>query len=285
VIGPIIPPSIPFVVYSLVGSTSVAALFLAGMFPGILLGFSLMVVNAIISKRRNYPRAARWPTFKEIVSASIAGIVPMMMPLIILGGILGGIFTATEASAVAVVYALVIGLFVYKKLNGKKIKEAFLVTAKTSGVVFLVIACSNVFNWALVTEEVPMRMALYVAEVFTNKYMLLLAINVVLLIIGTFMEGTAALIILVPILLTITKPFGIEPVMLGAIVVLNLMIGLITPPVGLCLYVVCGITKLSIEKVSKAVMPFLAAEIVTLMLVTYFEPLSLFLPRLFGYVK
>ncbi len=285
VIGPIIPPSIPFVVYSLVGSTSVAALFLAGMFPGILLGLSLMVVNAIISKKRNYPRAARWPTFREMAAASLAGIVPMMMPLIILGGILGGIFTATEASAVAVVYALVVGMFVYRKLNWKKIKEAFMVTAKTSGVVFLVIACSNVFNWALVTEEVPMRMALYVAEVFTNKYTLLLAINVVLLIVGTFMEGTAALIILVPILLSITKPFGVEPVMLGAIVVLNLMIGLITPPVGLCLYVVCGITKLSIEKVSKAVLPFLVAEIVTLLLVTYIEPLSLFLPRLFGYVK
>ncbi|TFG78786.1 MAG: TRAP transporter large permease [Spirochaetales bacterium] len=285
VVGPIIPPSIPFVVYSLVSSTSVAALFLAGMFPGILLGLSLMVVNAVISAKRNYPRSARWPTFSEMVKASLAGIVPMMMPIIILGGILGGIFTATEASAVAVVYALVVGLFVYRKLNWKKIKGAFLVTAKTSGVVFLVIACSNVFNWALVTEEVPMRMAMYVSEVFTNKYMLLLAINVVLLIIGTFMEGTAALIILVPILLSITKPFGIEPVMLGAIVVLNLMIGLITPPVGLCLYVVCGITKLSIEKVSKAVLPFLAAEIVTLLLVTYIEPLSLFLPRLFGYVK
>ena len=134
-------------------------------------------------------------------------------------------------------------------------------------------------------EEVPVRMALFVSEIFTNRYTLLLAINVVLLIVGTFMEGTAAIIILVPILIPITAPFGIDPVMLGAIVVLNLMIGLITPPVGLCLYVVCGITKLSIERVSKAVLPFLAAEIVTLLLVTYIEPLSMFLPRLFGYVQ
>ena len=285
VIGPIIPPSIPMVIYSLVSSTSIAALFLAGMFPGILLGLSLMVVNWIISTKRNYPRASRWPTIKEMITAGIEGIIPMMMPLIILGGILLGVFTATEASAIAVVYALVVGLFVYKKLNWKTIKDAFLVTAKTSGVVFLVIAASNVFNWSLVVEEVPVRMALFVSEVFTNKYLLLLAINVVLLIVGTFMEGTAAIIILVPILIPITTPFGIDPVMLGAIVVLNLMIGLITPPVGLCLYVVCGITKLSIEKVSKAVLPFLAAEIVTLLLVTYIEPLSMFLPRLFGYVQ
>ena len=285
VIGPIIPPSIPMVVYSLVGSTSVAAMFLAGVFPGILLGLSLMVVNWAISTKRKYPRAPRWPTFREMVAAAISGIVPMMMPIIILGGILGGIFTATEASAIAVVYALVVGIFGYKNLGFKDIKKAFLVTAKTSGVVFLVIACSNVFNWALVIEEVPQRMAVFVSEVFTNRYMLLFAINIVLLIVGTFMEGTAALIILVPILLTITKPFGIDPVMLGAIVVLNLMIGLITPPVGLCLYVACGIAKLKLETVSKAVLPFLAAEIVTLMLVTYIEPISMFLPRLFGYVQ
>jgi len=209
----------------------------------------------------------------------------MMMPIIILGGILGGIFTATEASAIAVVYALIIGFLVYRNLDGKFLKQAFITTAKTTGVVFLVIACSNVFNWALVVEEIPQRMALFVGEFFTNKYALLFAINIILLFIGTFMEGTAAIIITVPILLSITKPFGIDPIMLGAIVVLNLMIGLITPPVGLCLYVACGISKLSLEKVSKAVLPFLAAEIVTLMLVTYIEPISMFLPRLFGYAK
>lgn len=285
VIGPIIPPSIPFVVYSLVSSTSVAGLFLAGMFPGILLGLSLMVVNWYISTKRNYPRAPRWPTLKEMAVAALHGIVPIMMPVIILGGILGGIFTATEASAIAVVYALVIGLLVYKNLDAKFLRQAFITTAKTTGVVFLVIACSNVFNWALVVEEIPQRLALFVGEFFTNKYTLLFAINIILLFIGTFMEGTAAIIITVPILLSITKPFGIDPIMLGAIVVLNLMIGLITPPVGLCLYVACGISKLSLEKVSKAVLPFLAAEIVTLMLVTYVEPISMFLPRLFGYAK
>ncbi len=285
VIGPIIPPSIPFVIYALISSTSVAALFLSGIFTGVLLGISQMVVNWIVSTRRNYPRRARWPTLKEMAVAVLQGMVPMMMPLIILGGILGGIFTATEASAVAVAYALILGLIVYRNLGWKDLKGAFIGAAKTTGVVFLLIACSNVFNWALVVDQIPQRAAFLVAEVFTNKYTLLLGINVLLLIVGCFMEGTAALIILVPILLQITKPFGIHPVHLGTIVVLNLMIGLVTPPVGLCLYIACNIAKRPIEKVSKALVPFLIASVAALLLVTYVEPIAMFLPRLFGYVR
>lgn len=285
VIGPIIPPSIPFVVYSLISSTSVAALFMAGLMPGILLGISQMIANAIISKRRNYPRSERWPTFKEMGIAVLQGMVPMMMPLIILGGIMGGIFTATEASAVAVVYALFISLFVYRNLTWHDVRMAFIQTAKTTGVVFLLIACSSVFNWALVVEEIPQKMAFFVAATFQNKILLLLAINIMLLIVGCFMEGTAALIILVPILLQITKPFGISPIQLGTIVVLNLMIGLVTPPVGLCLHVACNIAKRPMESVAKALVPFLIASIATLMLVTYVEPISMFLPRVLGFVQ
>lgn len=285
VIGPIIPPSIPFVVYSLISSQSVAALFLSGLVPGILLGISQMIVNAIVAHKRDYPRSDRWPTFKEMAKALAQGIVPLLMPLIILGGILGGIFTATEAAAVAVIYALFIGVFVYKNLTWKGLKESFIGTAKTTGVVFLLIALSNVFNWALVVEQIPQTMALFIGQTFTNKYMLLFAINIMLLVVGCFMEGTAALIILVPILLQITKPFGISPIMLGTIVVLNLMIGLITPPVGLCLHIACNIAKRPMEKVAKALWPFLGASVATLLLVTYFEPLSMFLPRLLGYVK
>lgn len=285
VIGPIIPPSIPFVVYSLISSTSVAALFLAGLLPGILLGISQMIANAVISKRRNYPRSERWPTFKEMGIAVLQGMVPMMMPLIILGGIMGGIFTATEASAVAVVYALVISLFVYRNLTWHDVRMAFIQTAKTTGVVFLLIACSSVFNWALVVEEIPQKMAFFVAATFQNKLLLLLAINIMLLIVGCFMEGTAALIILVPILLQITKPFGISPIQLGTIVVLNLMIGLITPPVGLCLHVACNIAKRPMESVAKALGPFLLASIATLLLVTYVEPISMLLPRALGFVQ
>ncbi|MCX7786829.1 MAG: TRAP transporter large permease [Spirochaetes bacterium] len=285
IVGPIIPPSIPFVIYSLLSSTSVAALFMAGMIPGILVGVSLMVVTYILAIRRNYPYRKEKPTFKEIIHATLQGVVPLLMPVIILGGILAGIFTATEASGVAVVYALVIGFFVYKNLDLKTLKKLLISTGKTTGVVFLIIACSNIFNWALVVEQVPQQMATFVAHIFTNKFVLLLAINIVLLIVGTFMEGTAAMIILVPILLKITEGYGIHPVMLGAIVVLNLMIGLLTPPVGLVLYTVCGITHISLERITKAVLPFLIVEIGVLFLVTYIEPVSMFLPRLFGYVK
>lgn len=285
VMGPIIPPSIPFVVYALLSSSSVAALFLSGLIPGVLIAAALMVTTAIISKKRNYPRAGRDLKGKELVKALLDGIIPLLMPLIILGGILGGIFTATEASVVAVVYSLIIGFFVYRNLTPKILFESFQTTAITTGAVFLVIACSNVFNWALVIEEVPQAMAAFVSTVVHSKFVLLLAINIILLIVGTFMEGTAAMIILVPILLAITAPFGIHPVLLGAIVVINLMLGLLTPPVGLCLYVVCGLTKLSLEKVTKAVLPFLAVEIVILLLLTYVEPITMYLPTMFGYIK
>lgn len=285
VIGPIIPPSIPMVVFSLISSTSVAALFLSGMLPGILLGLALMAVTAVMSKRRDYPSNPRAATLREILVAFAKAIVPLLMPLIILGGILGGIFTATEASGIAVVYALFIGLLVYRSLGYQKIKEAFVSTAKTTGVVFLVIACANIFNWVLAIEQIPQKLTAIVADHVSSPIVLLLWINVVLLFLGTFMEGTAAMIITVPVLLPLAARFGINPVTLGAIVVLNLMIGLITPPVGLCLFVACGISKLTIERISKAVLPFLGAEIVVLLITTYVEPVTLLLPRLFGYIR
>ena len=283
VIGPIIPPSIPMVIFSLISGTSVAALFLAGVFPGILLGFGLMLVTFFIAKKRNYPRNEKRASLKEIFVGLAKAVVPLMMPIIILGGILGGIFTATEASGIAVVYALVIGFIVYRNLTFKKLIEIFISTAKTVGVVFLVIACSNIFNWTLVTEQIPQKIAAVIAENIDNPFIILLGINILLLILGTFMEGTAAMIITVPLLIQITQPFGISIVQLGAIVVLNLMIGLITPPVGLCLFVACGITKLPLGKLSRAIIPFLLVEIVVLLLVTYLEPITLFLPVLFGY--
>jgi len=284
VMGPIIPPSIPFVVYSLLSSTSVAALFLGGVVPGVMIAIGLMIATYIIARRRNFPRGEKVTSIRQVLLALLNGIIPLMMPFIILGGIIAGIFTATEASAVAVVYGLVVGILVYRDLPLSAVKTALLATAKTTGVVFLVIACSNVFNWMLVVEQVPQAMATFVSTFIHSKAMILLAINIVLLFVGTFMEGTAAMIILVPILLKITAIYQIDPVFLGIVVVLNLMLGLLTPPVGLLLYVVCGMTKLSLERVVKGVFPFLLVEIVVLLLVTYIEPLSMFLPRYFGYI-
>ncbi len=283
VIGPIIPPSIPMVIFSLLSGTSVAALFLAGVFPGILLGLGLMAVTYVIARRRNYPKSESPPSLRAIGAAVVAAVIPLLMPLIILGGILGGIFTATEASGVAVVYALLIGFLVYRNLTPRKFLDVLLSTAKTVGVVFLVIACSNIFNWMLTVDQIPQKITSAIGENVSNQFLVLLGVNVVLLFLGTFMEGTAAMIITVPMLMHIADAVGISPVMLGAIVVLNLMIGLITPPVGLCLYVACGITKLRLEQLTRAIWPFLLAEIVVLLLVTYVQPLTLFLPRLLGY--
>lgn len=283
VIGPIIPPSIPMVTFSLLSGVSVGALFLAGFLPGILLGLGLMTVSYFISKKRNYVSHGKMKSIKEILVVTLHAIIPLLMPLIILGGILSGIFTATEASAVAVVYSLFIGFFVYRTLNLKMLPKIFVETAKTTAVVFLVIATANIFNWLLATEQIPQTIARFFTANVDNTIVFLLIINVILLIVGTFIEGTAAMIILVPVLMPTIIQFGIEPVMFGAIVVLNLMIGLITPPLGLCLFVASSVSKISLESVSKAILPFLFIEIVVLLLVTYIKPISLFLPRLFGY--
>ena len=282
VIGPIIPPSIPMVVFSLITGTSVGGLFLAGFFPGVLLGIGLMIVTYIISVKRNYPSNKR-ASAREMVDAFLKAIVPLLMPLIILGGILSGVFTATEASAVAVVYSLVIGLLVWRNISVKQLPEIFIKTAKTTATVFVVMACANIFNWLMATEQIPQQIAAFLTSNISSTWALLLLINIFLLILGCFMEGTAALIISVPIIMAILKSTGLNPIMIGAIVVLNLMIGLITPPLGLCLFIACGISKLTLEKLSKAILPFLAVEIVVLFLVTYIEPITMFLPRLFGF--
>lgn len=284
VIGPIIPPSIPFVVYALITGTSVGALFLAGAVPGILLGIGLMVPAYIISVRKNYPSNPR-ASLKEVWNAFVKALVPLMMPIIILGGILSGVFTATEASSVAVVYSLVIGFLVYRNLKLKDLPPIFVNTAKTTATVFLVMAAANAFNWLMATEQVPQYLAKLLTSGVTSKAAILFIINLVLLFLGCFMEGTAAMIITVPTLVAIAKAVGINLVHLGAIVVLNLMIGLITPPLGLCLFIACSISKLSLEELSRAIVPFFIAEIVVLFLVTYIEPISMFLPRLLGFVR
>ncbi len=283
VIGPIIPPSIPMVVFSLLSGASVGALFLAGLIPGILLGLGLMLVSYIISSKRNYVSHGKMKPLKEILIATFKAIVPLLMPLIILGGILLGIFTATEASAVAVVYSLIIGFFVYRSLKLKDLPGIFIETAKTTAMVFLVIATANIFNWLLATEQVPQAVAQFFTNNVNNRLLFLLIVNFILLFAGTFIEGTAAMIILVPVLMNTVIRFGIDPVMFGAIVVLNLMIGLITPPLGLCLFVASSISRISLEKISKAILPFLLVEIAVLLIVTYIEPITLFLPKLFGY--
>jgi len=283
VMGPIIPPSIPMVIYGLITGTSVGALFLSGFVPGVLIGFGLMGVAFFMARKRGYPTRTRRLSLHEIRRTVLFALVPLFMPVIILGGILGGIFTATEASAVAVAYALFIGFFVYRTLGLKVLPEIFISAAKTTGVVFLAIACSNIFNWALVIEGMPQTMAALAKQYIHSTWVLLIAINILLLFLGCLMDATAIMLITVPTLIAITNQFGISPIQFGCIVVINLMIGLITPPFGLCLFIGCGIARISLETLVKAIWPFIIVEVVILFLVTYVEPLSMFIPRLFGF--
>mgnify|MGYP006274652741 FL=1 len=283
VVGPIIPPSIPMVVFALLSGTSVGGLFLAGIIPGVLLGLGLMIVAYFLSKKYNYGYSQKMTPFKEILKATFKAVIPLLMPIIILGGILSGVFTATEASAIAVVYSLIIGFFVYRSLSVKDLPSIFVETAKTTAMVFLVIGTANIFNFILGSEQIPQTIAEFFTSNIDSRLVFLLIINIILLIIGTFIEGTAAMILTVPVLLPTVLQFGIDPIMFGAIVVLNLMIGLITPPLGLCLFVASGVAKISLERIAKAVIPFLAIEIVVLLLTTYIEPITMFLPKLFGY--
>ncbi|HOA15485.1 MAG TPA: TRAP transporter large permease [Bacillota bacterium] len=285
VIGPIIPPSIPFVVYGLITGVSVGGLFMAGMVPGIVLAIGLMIVIYIISIRRGYPANSRRATVKEVLVATYKALVALAMPMIILGGIMAGIFTATEASAVAVMYALFIGFVVFRNLDIKKIPRLLINSSRTMGIVFLVMATANIFNWLMAIEQVPQKVALALTSQVTSPALLLLIINAVLLVLGCFMEGTAAMILTVPIILEIMKGSGVHPIMLGIIVVLNLMIGLITPPLGLSLYVSCSMAKISLDRISKQIWPFVLVEVIVLLLVTYIEPISMWLPRLTGFAR
>lgn len=283
VVGPIIPPSIPFVIFSLLTGASVGGLFMAGVIPGILLGLGLMIMAFIISKRRGYKMASERSSFKEMLIATKTAIIPLLMPIIILGGILSGVFTATEASAVAVIYAFFVGIILYRSLEFKEIYNIFVETAITTSVVFLIIAAAHIFNWLISMQLIPQMIAEFVVANFESKILFLLALNAILLFMGTFIEGTAAMILSVPVLMPAIEAFGISPLMFGVIVVLNLMLGLITPPLGLCLFVASEISGITIEEIFRGVIPFLAISIVVLLMVTFIEPITMFLPNLFGY--
>lgn len=283
VIGPIIPPSIPMVVFALVGSVSVGGLFMAGAVPGVLIGLGLMVVAYVIARRRRYGTVRRLVTFRELVTSVVGAIVPMLMPIIILGGILTGVFTPTEAASTAVGYAFVVGLITLKTLKPSDLPRILHGSMVTTSTIFMVMACANVFSWVLTTQLIPQQVTEAIVAVTTDPYALLLLINLLLLVVGCFLEGTAALIILVPILLPIAQQAGIHPLHFGVVVVMNLMIGLITPPLGLCLFVCCSVAKVDFTKLVRAATPFILVEIVVLFIVTYIPQLVLFVPHFFGY--
>jgi len=284
VIGPIIPPSLVMVLYALAaGRISIAGLFLAGYVPGIMIGLGLMIVAYVISRKRHYPKRTEKYTFHQIVTISKNCTLALLMPIIIIGGILSGAFTPTEAAAVAVAYAFFICIVVLKTLRLPELGPIFMSTAKVSAVVFLLCATTNILSWILTLHNVPQFIFGVFSELSDSPLIFLFSINIILLFIGTFIDTVPALFLMVPILKPVADSFHIHPLHFGVVVTVNLLIGLITPPVGTCLFVASSIGKIDLEKLMSAVWPFLAIEIVVLFLITYFPGLVLFVPKLFGY--
>jgi tripartite ATP-independent transporter DctM subunit len=281
IIGPTIPPSNMMVIYGSLMNVSIAGLFAAGFMPGIVLAILLMILSGFISWKRGYPKGVK-TTFKEKILGFRDAIIPLLMPIIILGGILSGVFTPTEAAAVAVLYAVVIGFFVLKSLKLSDLLPMLTKTARITGVVFLIIGTASILSWVLAINQVPQAIAAFLLETTGNPKLILLMILILMLIVGMFMDIAAALIILGPILHPIAVSMGMEPIHFGIVMVLSLNIALMTPPVGACLFVACSISKLSLAQLSKAIWPFIIMEVIALFLVAYIPEISLFLPRLLG---
>jgi len=282
VVGPIIPPSIPMVIYGVMAGVSIGALFMGGIIPGILVGLGLMAVAYVKAKRHGYPRETVRPTVREFIQATVSAFGAILMPLIILGGIFGGVFTATEAAAVATVYAFLMGKFVYRELHWHHLPEILYKAGLNTAMILIIVGVANLVGYIMAVERIPLMVAELFLSITTNKYVMLLLINILLLIVGCFIDGASALIIFTPVLLPLIYKLGIDPIFFGVMITVNLMIGTITPPVGLCLYVACGIADVRLEEISRAIIPFLLIEIAVLVLITYVPGLIMFLPALFG---
>ena len=277
-IGVIIPPSIPFVIYCIVAQCSIGEMFIAGIIPGVIIGLSLMTVCYINAKGDKNIAKQEIPTFRSVAHAFGDGIWALITPIIILGGIYGGIFTPTEAAVVAVVYSIVIGVFVYKELTFKMLYNCLRQAALVNGATEFMIGFSMAFAAYLTMAQIPQSMAAALGQLASNPWLLLMVINVFLLVIGCFVDNIASVIILTPILLPVVKGIGIDPIHFGLIMTVNLAVGFITPPYGINLFVASAISNQSIEKISVAIIPSIIAMILCLLLFTYVPVVTMWLP-------
>lgn len=279
-IGPIIPPSIILVVYGIAANVSISALLIAGIIPGVLLGICQGILAYYHAVKYKFPRRSERFSFRRLLVTFVKAVPALIMPLIIVGGIIGGVVTATEAAAIAVVYSLIVG-FVNKSIKVKDLPEILYRSSITVGVVLLVISTAKLFSIVIVMNQIPAMLTNAFLSVSSNSIVILLMINLLLLLVGCFMEISAACIILAPILLPIVTALGVHPVHFGIIMCVNLAIGLATPPVGPTLYVACRIAKTSMSEITRAIIPYLGASVVALLLITYIPALSMTLPNLF----
>lgn len=284
VIRPIIPPSIAVIIYGVLSGTSIATLFVAGIVPGLMLGVGLIVYAWFVARSRNYPTTPRM-SMRERGVATLSAFPALLLPAIILGGILSGIFTPTESAAVAVIYAFFVSGVIYRTMRWRNVWQPLLDTALVTSGIMLIVAMASMVSFVFAFEQIPARIASGMLEITSDKTVLLLMINAFLLLLGLFLEPIAAMIMTLPVLLEIAKALEINLIHFGLIVVLNLVIGLATPPVGLCLFIVCAIGKVSLEEISRAALPMLGICIIVLMLITFVPELVLFLPSMFNMIN
>jgi len=279
-IGPIIPPSLPFVIYGVMANASIGKLFAAGVIPGLVMALTMMIMVTYYAHTRGWHRDAKfsivalWRTFKR-------AFLPLLTPIILVGGMTTGVFTPTEAAIAATVYAIFLGMGVYRTLSLKKLVKVSMETVETTALILLIVAGASIFGYLITLTKVTDNVSALVLSITTTPWIVLLLVNIFLLIVGCFMETIAAITILVPVLLPLMDKIGVDPVHFGLIMVLNLMIGLLTPPVGMVLYILARVANISFERATKACLPFLIPLLVSLALVTYWPSMVMFLPNLF----
>jgi tripartite ATP-independent transporter DctM subunit len=278
-IGPVIPPSIPFVIYGSITGTSVGRLFLGGFVPGFLMGIALMILVYIISNRRGYPRERR-ATFRELMNSAWGALSAIITPIIIIGGMVTGIFTPTEASVAATVYALILTMFIYREVKFKDLPRILWETLETSVRVLFIISAAGIFGWLLIHQRVPETVISALMSLSSNPWVVLLIINIILLILGCFMEGICIMLLTIPVFMPMINKLGIDPVHFGVMMTLNLMIGLLTPPVGMVLYTISSIGKIPVWELAHELRWHLVALAVVLGLVTYVPGFATWVPNL-----
>jgi C4-dicarboxylate transporter DctM subunit len=278
-LGIVIPPSIPMILYCLVMNASVAELFMAGILPGLMIGFSLMVYAYLQARRRGW-KTRKKPSFRELFTSAKEGFWALLLPVIVLGGIYSGVFTPTEAAAVSVVYALIVEMFIYREFGIKDLAGICEQAAVLAACLLFILSCAMTFVWLLTAEQIPVQLADFIMEHIHSPWTFLLAINLLFLLLGCFMDDVSAMLVLAPLFVETLNRFGIDLVHFGIVMVLNIQFGMLTPPFGLNLFVAMGITRASLTDIARGVFPLLIILLVCLFLVTYIPSISLFLPNL-----
>lgn len=280
VIGPIFPPSIPLIVYGSVTSVSIIQLLMAGILPAVFCTLALMATAAVVALRRGYPRAPRWPTGQELGGSLLPALPALLAPVFLILGMLVGLFTPTEAAGAAAAYVLAIGFLVYREMTVQHVLNAALLTARNTSAILVIVAAAAMFGWILAIEEIPQAFGAAIAGLSENRIVLLLLVNLIFFVAGMFLDSTTATLLIVPIIAPPVVAAGVDPVHLGLLVVFNLMIGLLTPPMGLALFLICDIAQISMRALLRALAPFYVPLLVTLATITLWEDLVLAIPRL-----